>query len=146
VIIMLFRCLMSYVNHINLFQNVLTPTQLSFPSTVVNELEEMVLTLFQRLTVYLLLMLCTQVSKHTVAIYTNGCSSKLDFVACVRIHFIWAIVVENCRNSFQTCSIWRILRTNAKNVTVCEWTVSFCHRSKPWLSLAILHVQGVPAQ
>jgi len=65
-----------------------TKVQLSLPSTVVNELEEMVLTLFQRLTVYLLLMLCTQVSKHTVAIYTNGCSSKLEFFACVRIHFI----------------------------------------------------------
>jgi hypothetical protein len=62
--------------------------QLSFPSIVVNELKEMVLTLFQRLTVYLVLMLCTQVSEHTVAICTNGRSSKLAFFACVRIHFI----------------------------------------------------------
>ena len=42
----------------------------------------MVVTLFQRLTVYLVFMLCTQVSKHTFPIYTQGCSSELAFFFC----------------------------------------------------------------
>ena len=61
---------------------------ISYPGTVFNALEAMVVILFQRLTVYLVFMLCTQVSKHTFLIYTKGCSSELAIFLLVGTHVI----------------------------------------------------------